>query len=86
MREILDLQQSHLLATMTAHDKNLQMLLDFNEDERRQKEQDRRYWEVRLGEVKQERETEPDRIRALYEVKARRLEAVGLVYLWPVSN
>jgi IS1 family transposase len=38
MREILDLQQTHLVATMSAHDKSLQLLLDFNEDERRQKE------------------------------------------------
>ena len=37
MREILDLQQTHLVATMSDHDKNLQLLLDFNEDERRQK-------------------------------------------------
>src|SRR5258708_25549736 len=68
MREILDLQQTHLVATMSAHDKSLQLLLDFNEDERRQKEHDRRYWETRLGEVHRERETEPERIRALYEV------------------
>ena len=46
----------------------------------------RRYWETRLGEVHRERETEPERIRALYEVKARRVEPIGLVYLWPVTN
>jgi hypothetical protein len=86
MREILDLQQVHLLATMTAHDKSLQLLLDFTEDERRQKEHDRRYWETRLGELHRERETEPERIRALYEVKARRVEPIGLVYLWPVTG
>ncbi len=86
MREILDLQQTHLLSTISAHDKSLQLLLDFNDDERRQKEHDRRYWETRLGEVHRERETEPERIRALYEVKARRVEPIGLVYLWPVTN
>jgi superfamily II DNA or RNA helicase/DNA-binding transcriptional regulator YiaG len=86
MREILDLQQTHLLATMSAHDKSLQLLLDFNEDERRQKEHDRKYWETRLGELQGERQTEPERIRAIYEVKARRVEPIGLVYLWPVTN
>ena len=86
MREILDLQQTHLVSTIGAHDKNLQLLLGFNDDERRQKEHDRRYWETRLGEIHHERETEPDRIRALYEVKARRVEPIGLVYLWPVTN
>ena len=61
-------------------------MLDFNDDERRQKGRDRRYWETRLGELHRERETEPERIRALYEVKARRVEPIGLVYLWPVTN
>jgi Helicase conserved C-terminal domain len=86
MREILDLQQSSLLVTINAHDKNLQLLLDFTEDERRQKEHDRRYWDTRLSELRNERDTEPERIRALYEVKARRVEPIGLVYLWPVTN
>ena len=86
MREILDLQQTHLVSTITSHDKNPQMLLAFNEEERRQKESDRRYWGTRLEELHRERETEPERIRALYEVKARRVEPIGLVYLWPVTN
>ncbi len=86
MREILDLQQSSLLATINAHDKNLQLLLDFTEDERRQKEHDRRHWDTRLAELRNERDTEPERIRAIYEVKARRVEPIGLVYLWPVTN
>ncbi len=34
----------------------------------------------------EELQTEPDRIRELYEVKARRIEPVGLVYLWPVTG
>ncbi len=86
MREILDLQRTHLVASMSDYDKNLQLLLDFHEDERRQKEHDRRYWSTRLEELQNERETEPQRIRALYEVKAHRVEPVGLVYLWPVTN
>ena len=28
----------------------------------------------------------PDRIRELYDVKATRIEPVGLVYLWPVTG
>ena len=30
--------------------------------------------------------TEPDRIRSIYEIKAQRIEPIGLVYLWPVSG
>ena len=29
---------------------------------------------------------EPGRIRAFYEVQAKRVEPVGLVYLWPETN
>ena len=29
---------------------------------------------------------EPERVRSAYEVKARRVEPVGVVYLWPVSS
>lgn len=86
MREILDLQQAHLLAKVSAHDKNPQLLLGFSEEERRQKEYDRRHWDARLAELPRELETEPERIRGLYEVKARRVEPIGLVYLWPVTN
>jgi hypothetical protein len=30
--------------------------------------------------------SEPKRVAELYEVKARRVEPVGLVYLWPVTG
>ena len=29
---------------------------------------------------------EPTRIRESYSVKARRIEPVGLIYLWPISG
>ena len=35
---------------------------------------------------KQRFEMKDGRIRALYEVKAQRIEPVGLVYLWPVTG
>ena len=30
--------------------------------------------------------TEPQRIRSVYEVKAQRIEPVGLIYIWPVTG
>ena len=33
-----------------------------------------------------ELESEPEKVRRGYEVQARRLEPVGLVYLWPATN
>jgi hypothetical protein len=56
------------------------------EDERRQREADRRHWNVRLGRLQQELKDEPERVRQSYEVRAHRLEPVGLVYLWPASG
>ena len=64
------------------------MLIDFGdqEDELRQLESNRRYWDKRLTALETELRTEPDRIRELYDVKATRIEPVGLVYLWPVTG
>jgi len=65
--------------------RNLQLLFDFNEDERRQKSMTAvtgRHGSAKfIGEL----ETEPERIRALYEVKPPR-RTHRLVYLWPVTN
>ena len=30
--------------------------------------------------------TEPDELRALYQIRLNRLEPVGLVYLWPTTR
>ncbi len=63
-----------------------QMRLDFNDEEQRQLESNKRHWDKRLHAIDRELASEPERIRALYEVKAQRIEPVGLVYLWPVSG
>ncbi len=56
------------------------------DEERRQRERDRRHWAGRLQDIERELESEPDRVRAGYAVRAHRLEPVGLVYLWPVTG
>lgn len=90
MREILETQKKHIAEMAAKLEKYdiRQLRLDFgdHEDERRQLESNRRYWTKRLAMLDQEFRTEPDRIRELYEVKARRIEPVGLVYLWPVTG
>ena len=63
-----------------------QMTLNFDEQEKRQLESNRRHWGKRLQTLEQELTSEPGRIRALYEIRARRIEPVGLVYLWPISG
>ncbi len=59
---------------------------ELSKEEQKQLQADRRYWERRLEQLEKELESEPQRIRESYQVKARRLEPVGLVYLWPVSS
>ena len=55
----------------------------FNEEERRQRQADIASWRTRLAQFDRDLETEPARIREFYEVRARRVEPIGLVYLWP---
>ena len=57
-----------------------------NEREMRQFEADRRSWDGKLLRLQQELDTEPEKVRRGYEVLARRLEPIGLVYLWPATN
>jgi superfamily II DNA or RNA helicase len=63
-----------------------QLTLDYDQEERRQLESDMRSWGRRLEQFDRELETEPQRVERFYEVRARRIEPVGLVYLWPDTN
>src|SRR4051812_6911053 len=83
MREILETQRKHITDLVAQHNKtDFQLRLGFVDDELRQLESNRRYWDKRLQRLDDELKTEPDRIRDLYQVKATRIEPVGLVYLW----
>jgi hypothetical protein len=63
-----------------------QLTLAFAEEERRQLEANMRAWERRLDQFEGDLETEPERIELFYAIQARRVEPVGLVYLWPDTN
>jgi hypothetical protein len=87
MREILEMQRKHIGDTVAKHDKpDAQLKLGFADDEMRQLNDNRKYWAGRLTALEKELRSEPDRIRDVYNVKATRIEPVGLVYLWPVSG
>jgi hypothetical protein len=91
MQVILETQKKHIADTAAKVEKGdprerfLPGLLE-SEDERRQLEANKRHWVKRLASIDEELKTEPDRVREVYEVKATRVEPVGLVYLWPVSG
>lgn len=87
MRQILETQKVHIAQTAAKYQKETPgFLFPALEDERRQLQDNKRYWAKRLGLLEQELLTEPERIREIYQVKARRIEPVGLVYLWPVTG
>jgi hypothetical protein len=87
MVSILEAQRERILARQREiEDASRQGRLAFNTDEERQLAADRRHWVERLRAVARELEAEPDRVRKSYVVRATRLEAVGIVYLWPLSS
>jgi hypothetical protein len=63
-----------------------QLVLDLDDDHKRQLEADLKSWRSRLVQFGRDLADEPNRIRSFYEVKATRIEPVGLVYLWPETN
>jgi hypothetical protein len=54
--------------------------------EAEQIERDLRHWQKRLTSLDDELRREPDSVRRIFRVSARRIEPVGLVYLWPVTG
>jgi hypothetical protein len=60
-----------------------QVPLSFTPGERAQLEADRRHMANRLERIGGESQTEPARIERRYEIALKRLESVGVVYLYP---
>ncbi len=88
MRATLEAQRDCIVKHQRqVEDDERQLKLDlFSTDEQRQLAADKRHWAARLGSLERELVDEPARVRATYEIKARRVEPAGLVYLWPVSR
>ena len=85
--EILTKQRERVKDKLAKHEKDSkQGKFHYAEDERRQLEAHARSWLERLDQFERDLTSEPERIRAFYEVRTSRVEPVGLVYLWPESN
>ena len=82
---LLEQQRNRILAASKEFNPN-QLTLDLVPEERREREADKRHWQTRLDRLESELQTEPLRLRDAYEVRAHRLEPVGIVYLWPTSG
>lgn len=85
MQSILEGQRIRIQKRQQETAGNLQLSL-FAEAESQQLEADRRHWERRLQSLEIELVSEPARIQAAYQVKATRVEPVGIVYLHPISG
>jgi hypothetical protein len=86
LAKLLIAQRERITKAVKGFDPRQLALPGIAEDERQQRERERRRWDQRLHEIERELAEEPDRVRASYAPIARRLEPVGLVYLWPASN
>ncbi len=87
LRAILENQRTRVREELAKYDREFnQLTLAFDEGEKRQLESDMRAWRARLDLFDRDLEREPPRIRDFYVVRAKRIEPVGLVYLWPETN
>jgi hypothetical protein len=86
MRQLLQDQRRRIEQTARQAPDPRQLQLGFSEPERRQLEDDRRAWQRRLSRLGTELDAEPRRIVESYEVRAARLDPVGIVYLWPMTG
>jgi hypothetical protein len=83
---VLEKQRERILSTRRRTNDNLdQLLLDLGEvkAERRQLEDNRKYWEQRLQTIDLDLAQEPDRIRRTFALQTDRVEPAGAIYLWP---
>jgi hypothetical protein len=83
LRQVLEAQRA---AIENALHGPIQLGLEFGEKEKSQLAQDRKHMASRLTAIEKEIATEPDAIGKTYEVVLRRLEPIGLVYLWPTTR
>ncbi|MGD1001487.1 MAG: DISARM system SNF2-like helicase DrmD [Candidatus Brocadiia bacterium] len=85
MRKVLEEQKKRILAEL-GKSAPIQLRLFDNEEERRQYESNRRYWERWIANVQGHLEREPARILDFYRVNSSRIEPIGIAYLYPAAK
>ena len=86
LARLLEAQRDRIAQAEKGFDPRQLALPGVDDAERRQRERDHLHWRTRLAEIECEIEEEPVRVRTSYEIRASRLEPIGLVYLWPRTN
>jgi ERCC4-related helicase len=86
LAKLLESQRLRIRKAADKFDPNQLQLPGLPDAERKQMEADRRHWSNRLARLEIELREEPQRVRESYEVRADRLESVGILYLWPATG
>ncbi len=86
LRKILLAQRGKIRDTLGERSQLQIVFGDKEVAQQEQFEQDKKHMERRLTAIDNEIETEPQQIEELYQVAVRRLEPVGLVFLWPATR
>jgi SNF2 family DNA or RNA helicase len=86
MRSLIEAQRERIERELAKLDDPQYRLALEEPAEARQRELDLQAWQGRLKGIATELAVQPKEIAASYVVKARRLEPVGLIYLWPATG
>ena len=87
MRRILEEQKKRVANELGKTGPDQQIAFAFyNEEEKRQLDSNRKYWQRWLDNVEGDLQREPARIKDFYDISSFRIEPVGLAYLWPVTG
>ncbi len=82
MKRILETQRKRILDEL-GKSVDLQLKLFETDDEKRQLESNRRYWQRWIDNVEGDLQREPARIVDFYKTSSYRIEPVGIAYLFP---
>lgn len=94
LRDLLERHIARVRDAMRVAAPPAQLAFDFQTAEQRQQaeremrqfESDRRSWDKKLLDLQADLDASPQAVRDSYAIKARQLEPIGLVYLWPATN
>ena len=86
LRETLARQRDRVEKELRRHEREPQLTLALDDEDRKQLQANIRSWRDRLKQFERDLRDEPARIEDFYRVRSRRVEPVGLVYLWPETG
>jgi hypothetical protein len=86
LKVILQTQRAAIRAEIERRVGAAQLVMQFDQIEAEQFAKEKEHMDRRLLSIEREIEIEPKQIEAVYRVVLRRLEPVGLVFLWPETR